>query len=291
MILFKRVGESFRRIEDREWVLLFLETLGVLFGILLAFWLQEWAQQRADASKHREIMDRLFEESEQDIASLRVIRDVLAAESKAEVEFATQLSDGKCPPDSSWTAVGTVQMLPSLEVPQSVYGELMGSGGLSSIQDGRVRRAIAMFHSELAWSEGQIEYFRGHRPEVVPDSDSRVRLRYDPTADEPEVAEYDRAALCSDRAFRNRMVSAARNHKVFAGYHHGVTLWAISMCGTLGASVHRQCEPAFGGPLKGEDLATLKKAIAKMQNGPNRSPRGPFRSASPSAPGEGKARG
>lgn len=28
MILFKRVGESFRHIEDREWLLLFLETLG-----------------------------------------------------------------------------------------------------------------------------------------------------------------------------------------------------------------------------------------------------------------------
>ena len=77
MILFKRVGESFRHIEDREWLLLFLETVGVLVGILLAFELQEWASRRADAAKHREIMDRLFEESEQDVASLRDLRDVL----------------------------------------------------------------------------------------------------------------------------------------------------------------------------------------------------------------------
>ena len=39
MILFKRVGESFGRIEGREWALLFLETLGVVAGILVAFWL------------------------------------------------------------------------------------------------------------------------------------------------------------------------------------------------------------------------------------------------------------
>lgn len=264
MILFKRVRESFRHIEDREWMLLFLETLGVLVGILVAFELQEWAQRRADAAKHDQIMDRLFEESEQDVASLRQIRDLLLAQSKKEVAFATELSGGKCPPRPLWDAVGTVQMLPSLDVPRSVYGELMGSGGLSSIPDGRVRKAIALFNSELAWSEGQIDYFRGHRPDPVPFTDKRLRLRYDSTAEEPEQAEYDRIALCADPAFRNSMVSAVRNHKVFAGYHHGMTLWAINMCGVLGASLNRRCEPE-GGPLEDEDAAELRKAVAKMR--------------------------
>jgi hypothetical protein len=93
-----------------------------------------------------------------------------------------------------------------------------------------------------------------------------MRLRYDPRADEPEVDEYDQAALCTDPLFRNRMVSAARNHKVFANYHDGVTFFAISMCGTLGASLGRQCEPAFGGRLKGDDIVTLKRAIMKMRS-------------------------
>jgi len=265
MILFKRVGESFRHIEDREWVLLFLETLGVLVGILLAFALQEWAQQRADAAKHQEIMDRLFEESEQDIASLRELRDVLLDQSKTEVEFATQLSNGKCPPQPLWKAVGTVQMLPSLQLPRSVYGELMGSGGLSSIHDARVRQAIAMFNAKLEWANGQIDYFRRNRTEIIADSDPRFRLRYDPTAEEPEIAEYDRPALCGDHAFRNAMVSAARNHRVFANYHDGVTGWAINMCAVLGENLGRRCEPASDGPLKGEDLATLKRAIARMR--------------------------
>ena len=44
MILFRRVGEAFRHIEDREWLLLALETLGVLAGILIAFELQLWGQ-------------------------------------------------------------------------------------------------------------------------------------------------------------------------------------------------------------------------------------------------------
>jgi len=291
MILFKRVGESFRHIEDREWVLLILETLGVLVGILLAFELQEWAQRRSEAAKNRQMMERLFEESEQDVATLRNIRDVLLAQSNGDAEFAAQLSAGKCPPKSMWTAVGDVQMLPSLEVPRSVYNELMGSGGLSSIPDPRVRKSIAMFNSELGWTEGQIDYFRRFRPEAVSNSDKRVHLSYDPAASEPEVAEYDEAALCGDAAFRNRMVSAARNHVVFASYHDDMTSWAIDMCGTLGASLGRRCEPAFGGPLKGKDAAVLNNAIAKMRVQSSGSPRAPSRSASPSARGVGRGRG
>ena len=68
MILFKRVGESFRKIEGREWALLSLETLGVIAGILIAFELNEWAANRAAAARHHEMMERLFEESEQDVA-------------------------------------------------------------------------------------------------------------------------------------------------------------------------------------------------------------------------------
>jgi hypothetical protein len=263
MIIFKRIGESFRHIEDREWLLLALETLGVLVGILLAFELQEWAANRSAAARHREIMDRLFEESEQDVGSLRELRNALRSQSKTEVAFVTELGEGRCPPEPMWTAIGTVQMLPSFNAPRSVYEELMGSGGLSSIADPRVRKSIALFNARLAWSEGQVAYFRSNKPEVVPASDKRVHLRFDVTADEPEVAQYDRAALCEDPAFRNLMVSAARNHMVFANYHAGVTAFAINMCSILGASLGRRCEPASGGPLRGDDVRIARTALAQ----------------------------
>lgn len=52
MILFRRIGQAVSHIEDREWVLLVLETLGVLAGILIAFELQQWGAQRDQAAKH-----------------------------------------------------------------------------------------------------------------------------------------------------------------------------------------------------------------------------------------------
>src|SRR4029078_5990253 len=112
MILFKRVGESIRHIEDRERLLLFLETLGVLVGILLAFELQEWARSRSDAARHRQLMERLFEESEMDVAVLRDVRDVLNGLLPGEKRFAVALAKGHCPPAHEWRAVETIGMLP-----------------------------------------------------------------------------------------------------------------------------------------------------------------------------------
>ena len=77
MILFSRVRGAFDKIEGREWALLTLETLGVIAGILIAFELNEWASRRAEAARHRQIMERLFEESQQDVASSREMRDIM----------------------------------------------------------------------------------------------------------------------------------------------------------------------------------------------------------------------
>ena len=134
MMLFKRVSDSFRHIEGREWALLCLETLGVLIGILVAFELQEWAGQRADAAKHRQLMERLFDESETDVAVLRSMRGVYQEASATERNFAVAVSAGKCPDEAAWSAVATVNMYPPLTAPSGVYDELMGAGGLSSIE-------------------------------------------------------------------------------------------------------------------------------------------------------------
>jgi hypothetical protein len=266
VILFNRVGEAFRRIEGREWALLALETAGVVAGILIAFELNEWAARRSAAARHREVMERLFEESEQDVATTRNLRDVLRRLVHAEGEFANALGKGECPPEARWEAVETVSMLPAFNAPRSVYQELMGAGGLSSIEDPQVRTSIARFNMALDWSQKQTDYFRGAHHQPVSDDDRRYHLRYDPDADEPQVSTFDRAALCKDPAFTNRMVAATRSHAVIAGYHGDVTEEAIRMCAILGDSLGRQCEPAFGGAFAAPDAELVRKAIGNFRN-------------------------
>lgn len=263
MIVFKGLGSSFASIDGREWALLFLETLGVLAGILIAFELQEWGAQRSDAAKHRQLMERLFEESEQDVAATRRLRDLLRELSHNEIAFVTALGKGECPPEPMWQAVQTVGMLPAFKAPRSVYQELMGAGGLSSIEQPAVRSAVADFNSTLDWSESQNDYFRSN---VAPDdplelSDKRMSLRYDPAAGEPMVTTFDRQALCADHGFRNKMVAGVRNHAVIVNYHKGVTDEAIKMCSLLGQSLGQQCVPASGGALAGPDAELARQSI------------------------------
>lgn len=265
MILFKRVGESFRHIEDREWVLLALETLGVLVGILLAFELQEWGSRRTEAARHRQLMERLLEESETDVSELRNIRDVLNGLLDKEKAFAVELNAGRCPPQSDWRAVETIGMLPALTAPGSVYQELMSAGGLSSVQRQDVRRAIAQFHGNLEWGQQQVAFFRQVAEEPVPSRDPRVTITFDPNAAEPEVTTFDRNALCSDRAFKNSFAASLRQHIVFTSYHQGAVEDAIGMCVRLADSLGKSCAPAFEGPLRGADAAYAKKQIETMR--------------------------
>lgn len=265
MILFKRVGESFGRIEGREWALLFLETLGVVAGILVAFWLNEWASRRDTSAKHHEMMERLLEENENDISVLRDWRDSLKGMVEKEQAFAVKLSHDQCPPSAEFEAVSTMPLLPAMTAPRSVHDELMSAGGLSSIERQDVRDQIAIFYGDLEWGQHQIDYFRQARVKPIDESDPRMRIRFDPTRAEPQVDEYDGTALCRDQGFKNRVAAATRAHTVYVGYFAATVQSAISMCVRVADSLGKTCNPKLGGPLKGDDAVWREKAIAAMR--------------------------
>ena len=265
MILFKRVSETIRRIEGREWALLSLETMGVLAGILIAFELQEWGSRRNQAAKHQQLMERLFEESKNDVSVLRSWRDILEGIIKPEQALAVSLAKGQCPPDKDFQAVSTLIMMPALTAPTSVYQELLGAGGLSSIDRQDVREHVAQFHQTLDWAKGQVDYFRSVRVAPLDPSDRRLTTHFDLAADDPQVDEFDGKALCRDHGFRNRVAAATRQHTVYASYFQGALGDAISMCVRLGDSLGKDCVPNTGGPLGGDDAKYAEKVIAKMR--------------------------
>ena len=265
MILFKRVSSGFQHVEPREWALVTLETLGVLAGILLAFWLNEWAARRDAAAKHHEMMERLLEENETDISVIRDMRDALRDYLKKEQAFAIKLAHDQCPPDSEFAAVTSLLRLPALSPPRAVHDEMMSSGGLSSISREDVRDKIAQYYGDVEWVQRQIDYFRASAEEPVESDDPRIQIRFDPTPDDLETTEYDGKALCRDQAFKNRIASATRNHTVYVSYFETTLESAISMCVRVADSLGKTCETKHGGPLKGEDAALRDKAVAAMR--------------------------
>jgi hypothetical protein len=265
MIIFRRAGEAFKRVEDREWLLLALETLGVLIGILVAFELQQWGAQRDQAAKHHELMERLFEESLDDVSALRGLRDALKPIVSREQAFAVTLAKSECPSNDAYQAITTLSMYPAITVPTSVYQELMGAGGLSPIERKDVREKLGQFHGDLDWSEKQVDYFRTVRIDPLSNSDPRQRTHFDPTADEPEVSTFDGPRLCHDEVFKSRVAKATRAHMVYMGYVQGPLQDAINVCLRLGDSLGHQCTPEYGGPLRGDDATYAKKVLTSLK--------------------------
>jgi hypothetical protein len=263
MILFKRVRESFRRIEGREWALLGLETVGIVGGILIAFELNEWASRRAAAQKQHELLDRLFDESEATVSFLRRDRDHMDHIVKAETAFATALVHQQtCPPEPMWQAVDTLPIYPSVAPPSSVYQEIVGSGGLSTIADSNVRHSVGYFHSQLESFQGQNAYFRGRLDYPISIATPSVTYDFDVSKEEPQVSHYDRSALCADHTFRNGIADNVRSHMLIAAYHDELARAAVAMCASIGAAIGKSCSPDDG-PLTGPDAKAAEDALSR----------------------------
>lgn len=265
MFLLKRMGSAYRGIRAQDWALLSLETICLVAGILIAFELNEWAAGRNEARRHAMLMERLFDETENDISFIRGTRDMLDEHLVEEKAFAVALGGRTCPSDQHFQALTTVSRYPALSVPTSVYQELMGAGGLSSIDRLDVREALTLFHTNLAWTQGQVDFFRAGKVVPVDDDDPRRRSQFNPAQDEPGIVTFDRPALCGDPTFHNKVVSATRNHMVFVSYFDELLKDAINMCVTLGDSLGRACQPRLGGPLAGEDAKFAAQSLAKMR--------------------------
>ena len=265
MFLLSRMSRAYRGLNARDWALLSLETICLVAGIFIAFQLNEWAAGRNAARKHAMLMDRLFEETENDVTFIRAGRDTLRKNLADEKAFAVALGGDTCPSDKHFQALSTVHRYPALSTPTSVYQELMGAGGLSSIDRLDVRDGLTNFHTNLAWTQGQLDLFRAGRVVPVDDDDPRGRSRFSPNSDEPAIVTFNRQALCDDPAFHNKVVSATRNHMVFVSYLEELLKDAINMCVKLGDSLDRTCQPRYGGPLVGEDAEFAAQTLAAMR--------------------------
>lgn len=253
MILFSRLRSALGDVQRREWVLLGLETICILGGILIAFELNEWGTRRKEQARRLEVVERLFDEARQNVSELRIQRAHVDRMTERERTFATMLAQGKCPPADLWSAAYTVNMYPAIGVQTSVYQEMMGSGGLTTIADEGARKAVSDFYSNLDWVNSQIDYFRSHADHTFEIDDPRVTANFDWTQDEPLKLTFENEVLCADRKFRNRVADEVRDHQMVYFTTRELTEDAIRMCNRLGSMLKKACIPVEGGPLTGAD--------------------------------------
>jgi len=229
----------------------------IVLGVLIALGAEqvvEWLHWR---HQQHETLERLFQESRANVALLGREDELLARETRQEQQFAAALTHGSCPPADQWPAARDVVKYPQVAVETSIYDEVVGAGGLASIDSTRVRTAISDFHSKLAWLQSTTDFFRSKAERPFDIGDQRVTVSYDPTSEDPEIMRFDRAALCSDKGFRNRVAVGVRNRVVWAGFHGPVVRSATALCEVLGRELGKACTPS-------EDM---QRRIADAQGG------------------------
>jgi hypothetical protein len=215
----------------------------IVLGVLIALGAEqavEWLHWR---HQQHDTLERLFQESRANVVLLKDGYDVLAKESRREKQFAAALTHGSCPPADQWSAARDAIKYPQLAVETSVYDEVVGSGGLANIRSTAAREAISDFHSKLAWVQNTTEFFRSKAERPFDVGDPRVTIVFDPASEE-EVTRFDRAGLCADKGFRNRVAVAIRNRAAWARFHRPVLQSAIALCRVLGRELGHDCTPS-----------------------------------------------
>ena len=237
----------------------------IVIGVLIALGAEQMVEAVHARNQEHQRLERLFEESRTDVTQLRTMRDALGRMTQRETAFAFSLSHGFCPAEELWDAPVTVNLYPAIAAPTSVYDEVVGAGGLASIKSAEARTAVAEFHAMLQWTASQTDFFRSNRTPPVRLDDPRVTLRFEPHGQDPEVFSFDRAALCSDHGFRNRMIDSVRDHETNYKYRSRLTDRALRMCGTLGHVLGKECTPSDGASLSEADrhvaAGTAKSSI------------------------------
>ncbi|GEM_PF-2572249 len=257
--IWRRTKKAVGSISDGEWALLALESLGVVVGILIAFQLDSWNENRKEARAQAELVERLFDESEQIVASIRTQSEFFADMNRGHQQVAQIWFTGsRCPTSSELASLGTTNFYPALEFDTAAYDEMIGSGGLSRLPSADLRRAVSSFHSEAEAYTSQLEYFRdvNSRREQSQEDEFGAYPLMDPETGAVQIVGQDVSRACGDTDYKLYMYGRIRNFGVMQTQREAMLDSAIAMCRALGEEVGRACGPAEGFDLGEEDPET-----------------------------------
>ena len=200
----ERVLSSFR---GRDWAGIAIELLVVTLGVLLAFQIDQWAQDRRAAREEQYFLERMWRETSEAIrendwvihlhASNRraLIRGLQA---RAEPAALAQYTSG-CGADS----------MPGLGFNDTSYEELGASGKLNIVRDPQLRSELRQVAAAQADAVAQLNYARHKSISIRQALEPYYLLDID--SDGNRTCRTNWPALVKDPLARNAVVSAERH--------------------------------------------------------------------------------
>lgn len=200
------LGRFRRSFSEADYTTLILEIAVVILGILIAFQIDRWAEQRRDRDQEFAYLVRLAEDLDSEISTM----DDSIATAARRIDYVRYLEQIAADPEIARndplkliTAVEKVSWYSFPKINGFVYDELKGTGALSVIRSDDLRRSLSDYYATI----------RGYE-RVANERD--LQLRYDlETAgvlntDELMFVEYGRWSDGAEATTSERAVEIAR---------------------------------------------------------------------------------
>ena len=201
-------------VKDQNWTAIAIDFVIVVAGILIAFQVTEWNDERETAERERAATAALLEESR---AALTYLHDMVADHDRymARQEASIQaLIAGVMPPDMTHEdfldGITVTRRFVAPTPPRAVYDSLMATGDMRLIRDTEVIRRLAQYFATLDAAQ---EYSRrindaiyatvgGYHPAII--------SIYDPDTPGRRRQDADFATLAADPQFLEDSVDVLR---------------------------------------------------------------------------------
>lgn len=198
---------------DRDWFGIGIEIAVVTLGVLLAFQIDQWGQDRRQAREERQFLERMWRESAAGIRENDWVIRVHARNRRVAFEGLKRTNDDSAlaqfaaSPDSCFGA-----SFPGLGYNDTSYEELSASGRLNFVSDPAVRAALREVAAAQADAVTQLDYSRSQGIPVSEVLDEFLILGFDD--DGNRTCRVNWAALVKDPKARNAAVRSARLHSL-----------------------------------------------------------------------------
>jgi len=224
----------------------FLDFLIVVVGVLIAFQITEWSEEREAENRRQAALVRLHGESELAVGYLREIVGMYDDFAVHRSEAIQRMIDNDwegADLDNMTTGITSAGILPSASPPRSVYDEVISTGQFSALGDPALRTAIPDYYGRLSFLQGQILYTRSINEKFPDWQHPGIILTFVPGTPRERDYEIDFDLVSNDPDFIEGMIAGNNMMRAVAGWWRAVLEGAERMCEELGRATDQPCEP------------------------------------------------
>lgn len=194
--------------QARDWTGIAIELGVVTLGVLLAFQIDQWAQDRRLARDERQFLERMWRETGEAIRENDWVISLHAVNRRALLQGLQARSDPRAL--ARHTLGCGADSMPGLGFNDTSYEELGASGRLNLVSDPQLRLELRRVAAAQADAVAQLNYSRQRSIPIRQALEPYYSL--DVGRDGKRTCSTDWPALVKDRLATNAVVRAERNH-------------------------------------------------------------------------------